>query len=516
MTEPPRKNEIYDLVVIGGGVNGVGIARDAAGRGLSVLLVERNDLAGATSSASSKLIHGGLRYLEHSEFRLVRESLNEREVLWAAAPHIVHPLRFVLPVRSGMRPAWMLRAGLFLYDHIGTRRYLQPTRTLRRTRNSALSPLHERIRVAFEYSDCAVDDARLVVLNAVDACERGARILTRWTLVRAQRECVLWRIDIESHQGVEQRICARALINAAGPWVETVLGRSGISHHRTLRLVKGSHMVVPRLYAGAHAYTFQGSDGRVIFTIPYQDEFTLIGTTDEPYEGDPDEVGPSSTELEYLCRTAAQYLRSPPEVERAVWRYAGVRPLYDDGSVSASTVTRDYVFDLDASANLAPILSVFGGKLTTYRQLAEHALEQLMPRLGCSGRPWTATATLPGGDLPTRDIEEFAAEQAARYSFAPPSMIRRMCKAYGTRIVRIMGSARSVADLGEQVAPELYEAELQYLCDAEWAFGADDVLWRRSKLGLYFRDADAQRIEKWFADSKPTKSRAYPAERPLS
>ena len=512
MTDAPRNDQVYDLVVVGGGVNGVGIARDAAGRGLSVLLVERNDLAGATSSASSKLIHGGLRYLEHSEFRLVRESLNEREVLWAAAPHIVHPLRFVLPVRPGMRPAWMLRTGLFLYDHIGTRRFLQPTRTLRRARNSNLSPLDERISIGFEYSDCAVDDARLVVLNAVDARERGARILTRWAFVGALRDSALWRIDIESHQGARQRVCARALINAAGPWVETVLRCSGILHHRTLRLVKGSHMVVPRLYAGAHAYTLQGDDGRVIFTIPYQDEFTLIGTTDEPYAGDPDQVGPTTKELEYLCHTAAQYLRSPPEVRRAVWRYAGVRPLYDDGSVSASTVTRDYVFDLDAPENLAPILSVFGGKLTTYRQLAEHALAQLSVPLGLPGRSWTAAATLPGGDLPNRDIEAFAAEQAARYSFAPPSMIRRMCKAYGTRIARIMGSARSVADLGEQVAPMLYEAELQYLSDAEWARGADDVLWRRSKLGLYVGDSDVQRVERWYDQSKSGTSQATPAD----
>ncbi|MDA8349998.1 MAG: glycerol-3-phosphate dehydrogenase [Pseudomonadota bacterium] len=512
-TEAPRNDAIYDLAVVGGGVNGVGIARDAAGRGLSVLLVERNDLAAATSSASSKLIHGGLRYLEHSEFRLVRESLNEREVLWAAAPHIVYPLRFVLPVRAGMRPAWMLRAGLFLYDHIGTRRFLQPTRTLRRARNPALSPLHERIKVAFEYSDCAVDDARLVVLNAVDARERGAHIMTGWTLIGASRESALWRVEVESRQGAQQCICARALINAAGPWVEAVLGRAGISHHRTLRLVKGSHMVVPRLYAGTHAYTLQGIDGRVIFTIPYQGEFTLIGTTDEPYDGDPDKVAPSSKELDYLCRTAAQYFRYAPNVKRTVWRYAGVRPLYDDGSVNASTVTRDYVFDLDARDNLPPILSVFGGKLTTYRRLAEHALEQLLPKLGLTRNSWTATATLPGGDLPNRDIEGFSAQQVARYSFAPPSMIRRMCKAYGTRIERIMASAHSGADLGEQVAPELYEAELQYLRDMEWARGADDVLWRRSKLGLYVSDFYVQRIEQWFGDSTPTTLQETPAAR---
>ena len=504
----PESGEIYDLVVVGGGVNGVGIARDAVGRGLSVLLVERNDLAGATSSASSKLIHGGLRYLEHSEFRLVRESLNEREVLWAAAPHIVYPLRFVLPVRSGMRPAWMLRAGLFLYDHIGTRKFLKPTRTLRGTRNPALSSLHEQIRVAFEYSDCSVDDARLVVTNAIDAQERGARILTGWVLVSALRESDLWRIDIESGQGVRQRVCARALINAAGPWVETVLRQSGISHHRTLRLIKGSHMVVPRLYEGAHAYTLQGGDGRVIFVIPYQDDFTLIGTTEESYDGDPIEVAASMNELEYLCHTVAQYFRTSPKVEHVVWRYAGVRPLYDDGSISASTVTRDYVFDLDAPEKSAPILSVFGGKLTTYRRLAEHALAQLLPRLGRTGSSWTGAATLPGGDLPGRDIERFATEQAARYPFASPSMIRRMCRTYGTRIERIMGSAHSAADLGGEVMPGLHEAELQYLADAEWARTADDVLWRRTKLGLYASSADTQRVEEWLGNANRRKSPA--------
>jgi glycerol-3-phosphate dehydrogenase len=510
----PGNGAVYDLVVVGGGVNGVGIARDAAGRGLSVLLIERSDLAGATSSASSKLIHGGLRYLEHSEFRLVHESLSEREVLWAAAPHIVHPLRFVLPVSSGMRPAWMLRAGLFLYDHIGSRSSLPSTRTLRRARDLALTPLHEHIRVAFEYSDCSVDDARLVILNAIDAQERSARILTGWTLVRARRESTLWRIDLEARHGDVQRVCARALINAAGPWVESVLKRAGLSPHRAPRLVKGSHMVVPRLYQGTYAYTLQSSDGRVIFTIPYQDEFTLIGTTDEPYDGDPAEVCPSVKELDYLSRSVAQYLRAAPKVEHAVWRYAGVRPLYDDGSVSASTVTRDYVFDLDAPENQAPILSVFGGKLTTYRRLAEHVLEQLLPRLGYAARSWTAAAILPGGDIPGRDIDRFALEQAARYPLAPYPMIRRMCRAYGTRIERIMGSIRATADLGVQVAPGLYEAELQYLIDAEWAWQAEDVLWRRTKLGLYVDPADAQRVEEWLSNARLRLPRAAPWMRP--
>lgn len=490
---------IYDLIIVGGGVNGVGIARDAAGRGLSVLLLEQRDLAGATSSASSKLIHGGLRYLEQSEFHLVRESLKEREVLWAAGPHIVRPLRFVLPVHSGMRPAWMLRVGLFLYDHIGERKRLAPTRTLRRGRDGALEPLREQLRLAFEYSDCAVDDARLVVTNAIDARERGASIATGWRLSGARRETELWRIETESIRGERRQLQSRALINAAGPWVETVLADAGVVRHRTLRLVKGSHIVVPRLYAGGHAYTLQGADRRVIFAIPFEDEFTLIGTTDVPYDTDPARVGTDSEEVAYLCRVTGEYLRAPVAPGQVVWTYAGVRPLYDDGSVSASTVTRDYVFDLDAPHGSAPILSVFGGKLTTYRQLAEHALAELLPRLSLARQPWTRGATLPGGDIPDMDLEAFITAQTARYPFAPPRMVRRMCRAYGTRIERIMPVTGQIAALGEQIAPELYEAELEYLRTQEWACNADDVLWRRSKLGLRIDGETAARIDRWFA-----------------
>ena len=489
----------FDVVVVGGGVNGVGIARDAAGRGLRVLLLEERDLAGATSSASSKLIHGGLRYLEHSEFRLVRESLKEREVLWAAAPHIVHPLRFVLPVRVGMRPAWMLRTGLFLYDHIGERRRLAATRTLRRGRAPALDPLRDSIRIAFEYSDCAVDDARLVVLNAVDARERGASIAVGWKLAAGRRESNLWHLDIHSTRGERLSIQTRALINAAGPWVQSVLSSVGVPWHRALRLVKGSHIVVPRLYGGKHAYTLQGSDGRVVFAIPYADEFTLIGTTDVPYETDPGQVVASAQEIDYLCRVTGEYLRQPVQPKQIVWTYAGVRPLYDDGGVDASTVTRDYVFDLDAPEGSAPILSVFGGKLTTYRRLAEHALAELLPRMSIASRSWTRGAVLPGGDIPDLDIEAFAAAQAARYAFLAPRVVRRMCRAYGTRIGRIIGTARRMTDLGDEIGPGLHEAELEYLRAEEWARSAEDVLWRRSKLGLESDSAVAERINRWFA-----------------
>lgn len=491
--------EIYDLVVVGGGVNGAGIARDAAGRGLSVLLLERNDLASATSSASSKLIHGGLRYLEQREFRLVRESLKEREVLWAAAPHIVHPLRFVLPVRHGMRPAWMLRAGLFLYDHIGERKRLAATRTLRRGRDAPLAPLHDSLRLAFEYSDCAVDDARLVVLNVMDAYERGARVEVGWALTAARREGGLWRIEILPQRGARTAVQARALVNAAGPWVEEVIDRAGAARRRALRLVKGSHIVVPRLYPGEHAYTLQGRDGRVVFTIPYEESFTLVGTTDVPYDADPALVRASAEEVAYLCGVLGEYLKAPVTPDQVVWDWAGVRPLYDDGGVSASTVTRDYVFDIDAQPNMAPLLSVFGGKLTTYRRLAEHALAELLPHLGLANRAWTRGAVLPGGELPDSDPGAFAASQIARYGFAAAPMTRRMCRAYGTRIEKIMGSARCLADLGEEVAPQLYEAELDYLRTREWARSAQDVLYRRSKLGLRIGRQAEQRVERWLA-----------------
>ena len=489
----------YDLVIVGGGVNGIGIARDAAGRGLGVLVLEGRDLAAATSSASSKLIHGGLRYLEHSEFRLVRESLKEREVLWTAAPHIVHPLRFVLPVRPGMRPAWVLRTGLFLYDHIGGREHLPPTRTLRRGRAAAFAPLRDSIRTAFEYSDCAVDDARLVVLNAIDAHEHGAAIAVGWRLTGARRAARHWNIDVESSGGERRTVQARGLINAAGPWVTSVLASAGVSRHRALRLVKGSHLVLPRLYTGRHAYTLQAQDGRVIFAVPYGDSYTLLGTTEIPYAADAAQASVSDTEVDYLCRGVGEYLREPIEPKRVVWAYAGVRPLYDDGSVDASTVTRDYVFDIDAPPDAAPILSVFGGKLTTYRRLAEHALAELLPRLHIETRPWTRGAVLPGGDFPNRDIEAFTARQCVRYDFLPPSTIRRMCRAYGTRIERIIGAARSVADLGDELAPGLFAAELAYLRREEWARCADDVLWRRSKLGLQFDASVVETINRWFA-----------------
>jgi len=491
--EPP-----FDLLVIGGGINGVGIARDAAGRGLSVLLVERGDLASATSSASSKLVHGGLRYLEQYEFRLVRESLAEREVLLAAAPHIIWPLRFVLPIHSGLRPPWVLRAGLFLYDHIGGRKILPPTRTVRRGRGPALLPLAERYVQGFEYSDCWADDARLVVINAIDAADRGACIEPGWHVTAARREGELWLVDMTSTAGRQRTVRTQGLVNAAGPWVEEVLRSAGSTRRSSLRLVKGSHVVVPRLYDGPQAFTLQTADRRIVFIIPYQDDFTLIGTTDIPFKGDPANPSAGADEIQYLCGLASEYLKTPVAASDAVWSYSGIRPLYDDGDVSASTVTREYVFDLDTAGGSMPLLSVFGGKLTTYRKLAEHAMAELRTPLRFDAREWTRGSVLPGGDIEKGDFDRFSEQQAVRYAFAPPKLIRRLCRAYGTRVERILGNAQGLSDLGEEVAPQLYEAELQYMRDHEWARTGDDALWRRSKLGLRFDSGQRERVAEWF------------------
>jgi len=485
----------FDLLIIGGGINGVGIARDAAGRGLSVLLLERGDLAGATSSASSKLIHGGLRYLEQGALRLVRESLAEREVLLAAAPHLVRPLRFVLPVLRGARPAWMLRLGLMLYDHLGGRERLAPARRLTRGRDAELEPLQTAVHVGFEYSDCWTDDARLVVTNAIDARERGARIEVGAAFQGARREGALWRAQVSGGR----EVCARAVVNAAGPWVQQVQRTLGRPGGAGLRRVKGSHIVVPRLYAPECAYTLQNSDGRIIFTIPYEDEFTLVGTTDIPFEGDPERVEASAAEVGYLCAAAERYLTRRVSPAQVCWSYAGVRPLHDSGELNASTVTRDYAFDLDAPPRAAPLLSVYGGKLTTYRRLAEHALAQLGPRLGARAAPWTRRAVLPGGDLANADLPAFVGALGREYPALPAPLLARLAGAYGTRIERVLGGARNARALGEEIAPGLYEAELQYLATEEWARTAEDVLWRRSKLGLRSSAAARERVAAWLA-----------------
>lgn len=490
---------MYDVLIIGGGINGVGIARDAAGRGLKVLLCERHDLAGATSSASSKLVHGGLRYLEHFEFRLVREALGEREVLLKIAPHIIWPLRFVLPVLEGMRPAWMLRIGLFIYDHLAKRAILPATTTLKLRRCLQGAPLKDNLRVAFEYSDCWVDDARLVALNAQDAAARGAEILTRTECTGLERQKDKWIASLTGADGVRRQIEARVLVNAAGPWVEEILGKIGRrSNSRGIRLVKGSHIVTRRLFEGEHAYIFQSADGRVIFVIPYEQDYTLIGTTEADWELSQGEVKISGTEIEYLCGEVARYFKRPISPADIIWSYAGVRPLFDDKNESASVVTRDYVFDLDtANDELAPALSIFGGKLTTYRMLAQHALEKLATCFAGLPPAWTEGAPLPGGDFPAKEAAALLDRHAQSYPWIPMAQLSRMTRAYGTSVARIVGTAKQLADLGEHFGAGLYAAEVRYLQEHEFAQTTDDILWRRTKLGLRLSDEERSRLEDW-------------------
>ncbi|MFQ5774758.1 MAG: glycerol-3-phosphate dehydrogenase [Kiloniellaceae bacterium] len=494
-----------DLLVVGGGINGAGIARDAAGRGLSVVLCEQNDLGSATSSASTKLIHGGLRYLETYEFRLVREALIEREVLLRAAPHIIWPLRFVLPHDKGQRPAWMIRMGLFLYDHLGGRGTLPGSGGVDLRRDPAGAPLKPSFVKGFGYADCWVEDSRLVVLNALDAAERGAEILPRTRCASARRVDGLWQAVLQPTAGGPARtIRARALVNAAGPWVGSVLGTlAGIDRESRLRLVKGSHIVVPRIAEGGQAYILQNVDRRVVFVIPYERRFSLIGTTEVPYEGDPAAARISAEETEYLCAAVNRYFAAPVTPERVVWSYSGVRPLYDDASQNVSAVTRDYVFDLDpgsAPHGAAPLLSVFGGKITTYRKLAEHALAKLLPLIGKPAAAWTEGAALPGGDIPGADFDGFLAAFGAAHPWLPTDLARRYARAYGTRAETLLAGARGLDDLGEHLGDGLYEAEVEYLRRHEWAGAAEDILWRRSKLGLHVAEATRARLANRFGE----------------
>jgi glycerol-3-phosphate dehydrogenase len=473
----------FDLAIVGGGINGAGIARDAAGRGLSVLLIEQHDLASGTSSKSTKLIHGGLRYLEFYAFRLVREALIEREVLIRNAPHLTRPLRFVLPHHSGLRPAWMVRIGLFLYDHLGGRHILPGTEVVDLTHHVVGEPLKRTFRQGFVYSDGWVDDARLVVLNAVDAAERGAVIRTRTKLVRADREGSHWQLVLNA-RGNREVVTANALVNAAGPWVPDVtehLLRQKTSAH--VRLVKGSHIVVRRLFEHDHAYIFQNADGRIVFAIPYERDLTLIGTTDEDFKGDLAAPAATPDEITYLCRAASVYFRNPVTPDQVVHAFAGVRQLYDDGARRAKDLTREYVLDLQARAGQAPLLTVYGGKITTYRRLAEVALRRLAPYCKL-GAPWTAEAPLPGGEFPYDGVEALTARARGLWPFLTEPNARRMMRAYGTRLDRILGDARHLDNLGERFGEELTAAEVRYLMRHEFAETADDVLWRRSKLGL--------------------------------
>jgi len=477
----------YDLFIIGGGINGAGIARDAAGRGWSVCLCEQGDLASATSSASTKLIHGGLRYLEHYEFRLVREALMEREVLWGIAPHIVWPLRFVLPHHRGLRPEWLLRLGLFLYDHLGGRHALPPTRVLDLARDVAGAPLKPGFAKGFEYSDCWVEDARLVVLNARDAVDRGAVVATQARCISAERVGGGWAVTVDA-DGARRTVRARALVNAAGPWVAEVLGQVvGESAPAKVRLVQGSHIVVRRKYDHERCYIFQNGDGRIFFAIPYERAFTLIGTTDRDYAGVPGAARISDDEIAYLCAGASAYFREAVTPADVVWTYSGVRPLYDDGANAAQEATRDYVLTLEAPPGQGALLSVFGGKITTYRRLAEAALAKLGPHLPAAhgaAAGWTGRTALPGGDFPRDGFAALVRDTQARAPFLPAPMVQRLVRAYGTKVAVLLDGARAMGDLGVVLGADLTEAELRYLRAHEFARTAEDVVWRRSKLGL--------------------------------
>lgn len=514
-----------DLLVIGGGINGVGIARDAAGRGLKVILCEKDDLAAHTSSASSKLIHGGLRYLEYYEFSLVRKALQEREDLMRLAPHIIRPLRFVMPYVQGLRPRWLLRCGLFLYDHLAQRDLLPGTQSCRLHECESGQGLQAELRYGFMYSDAWVDDARLVVLNAMDAQQRGAQILTRTRCDHLEAQHGRWRAQL-SHQpsaldhddgdaglGAEAapkttqiEVDAACIVNASGAWVAELQSKfTAGTPSQKVRLVKGSHIVVKSLFAHANAYIFQHPDGRIVFAIPYEKDYTLIGTTDLEFSGTPDqfEAAISPEEIAYLCHLSNQYFKQQITPSDVLWSYAGVRPLVDDGRVDSKSVTRDYRLELDLRT--APILHVFGGKITTYRRLAEEALSLIVKPLSFTGQAWTKTALLPGGDLVSNKPEnanvlcrnDFIDACCAQYSWAPSAWVRRLAGSYGTRLHHILKDCNDLSDLGEQVLPDLYACEIRYLVRSEFARTAQDILWRRTKLGLHMSVGSEQVLDDW-------------------
>lgn len=497
-------SSVRDIFVIGGGINGCGIARDAVGRGYSVTLAEMNDFASGTSSGATKLIHGGLRYLEHYEFRLVREALMEREVLWAMAPHIIWPLRFVLPFhKGGIRPAWLIRLGLFLYDHLGGRKLLPATKTLDMRKDPMGKPLKPLFNKAFEYSDGWVDDARLVVLNAKDAKDRGAEILNRTKVVALRQNGDHWDIDVENQLTSEKRtIQSRIVVNAAGPWVDKVLNdglRKSNQHH--VRLVQGSHIIIRKKYEDKRAYFFQNPDNRIFFAIPYETDFTLIGTTDRDYTGDPADVKITQEETDYLLAAANEYFAQPVTKDDIVWTYSAVRPLYDDGASKAQEATRDYVLRFDDEKSSAPLLNVFGGKLTTYRRLAEHALELIEEKIGKKNAPWTAGSSLPGGDFPTTGYDGEVAKLKRKFGFLSDRHAKRYIRLYGTKAYSILGDAAGYDALGRHFGGDLYKCEVDYLIDQEWAVAVEDVLWRRTKQGLYFTDDQANELASYMRGS---------------
>lgn len=501
-----------DLLVVGGGINGAGIARDAAGRGLSVVLCDKDDLAAHTSSTSTKLIHGGLRYLEHYEFGLVRKALIEREVLMRSAPHIMWPMRFVMPHDQGQRPAWIIRAGMLVYDYLAKREILPGSTVIDLRTHAAGKPLKPEFARGFIYSDGWVDDARLVVLNALDAAEKGAHVFTHARCESAVRDGAHWSATLRTRDRGTIAVRARGLVNAAGPWASQFLQQAvDRPSAKSLRLIKGSHIVVKKLFDHPYAYIFQNPDGRIVFAIDYEQDFTLIGTTDIEYHGDADEVTIDADEIAYLCELTARYFRKPLTPGDVVWSFSGVRPLLEDDSANASEITRDYSMVLndedEGDGGSAPLLSIFGGKITTFRKLAEEAVDLIAPRLGNTRGAWTAEACLPGGDLfgsapQNRSVLEFDAvvkDLQRRYAWLPPNIVYRYARAYGTRIHKLLEGRQSLADMGEAVADGLYPAELNYLVNVEWASSGADILWRRTKLGLHLPQSSAQKVDEWIA-----------------
>ncbi|MEM7640461.1 MAG: glycerol-3-phosphate dehydrogenase [Pseudomonadota bacterium] len=490
---------MYDILIIGGGINGAGIARDAAGRGLKVLLCEKDDLASHTSSASTKLIHGGLRYLEHYDFALVRKALKEREVLLRAAPHIIWPLRFVLPHHNDLRPGWLIRLGLFLYDNLGGRKLLPATKTLSRKTSRVFDPLRAHFTKGFEYSDCWVEDARLVILNAIDAAERSATIMTRTECKSLDASGDHWRATLRVDGSSEMTVDAKVVINAAGPWVDHVAGQAGArSNAPQVRLVKGSHIIVPKMFEDERCFIFQAGDGRVIFAIPYEEgRLTLIGTTDLPFEEDLDAVQASEDEIKYLCEVSNEYFEQQISPEDVVSTYSGVRPLFDDQAQDASSVTRDYVLKLQET-NGATMLSVIGGKITTYRKLAEDALKLVQDKFPAAGTAWTAKASLPGGDIDEADFEAFEARCAIAFPWLEAATRHRLARTYGTRIHALLGDAQSISELGHHYGGGLYQKEVDYLIAREFARSPEDILRRRTKLGLHLTPGEQSILHEQF------------------
>lgn len=526
MTQPTR-HEPCDLFIIGGGINGCGIARDAVGRGLSVTLAEMNDLASATSSASTKLFHGGLRYLEYFEFRLVREALIEREVLLKAMPHISWPMRFVLPYHKdmrfdsetptskllntmmpwmrGRRPAWLIRLGLFLYDNLGGRKILPGTQTVILKAGPEGAPLQERFEHAYEYSDCWIEDSRLVILNARDAQARGAQIMPRTKVISAERDGDLWRIQTRNTENGETHThFARMLVNAGGPWVGDIIQtKIRLNSTEGVRLVRGSHIVTRKLYDHDKCYFFQGTDGRIIFAIPYETDFTLIGTTDAEQDDVTQVPVCTDEERDYLINFANQYFKQSLTTVDVVWTYSGVRPLYDDGASSATAATRDYTLKVDANGG-APVLNIFGGKITTYRRLAESALEKIEEHLKTKTGPWTAGVPLPGGDFPVDGFDQMVNDLRQSYSFLDLFWAKRLVRAYGTEAVAILGGATSPTELGQDFGATLTEAEVVWLIQNEYVHTAEDIVWRRNKLGLRISAEQIAELDRWIANYRAT------------